>query len=111
VTQPVAVDVVLRDGSTARGRAALRRARAGGARWPAHSSTAGGWRARRTSRPRWRGRRGPGALAAQRPEVAELDCDPLVAGPAGGVVVDARVRVEQPPAPAPYAALRGRGGA
>jgi len=46
-----------------------------------------------------------GALAAQHAEVAELDCDPLVAGPAGVVVVDARVRLEPPPARPPYAAL------
>ena len=46
-----------------------------------------------------------GALAAAHPEVAELDCNPVVAGPAGAVVVDARARVESPPPQAPYAAL------
>jgi acetate---CoA ligase (ADP-forming) len=46
-----------------------------------------------------------GALAAAHPAVAELDCDPLVAGPGGAVVVDARVRVEPPPAPRRYASL------
>jgi acyl-CoA synthetase (NDP forming)/GNAT superfamily N-acetyltransferase len=49
-----------------------------------------------------------GALAAQHAEVAELDCDPLVAGPAGAVVVDARVRLESPPPPPPYAAVGAR---
>lgn len=38
-----------------------------------------------------------GALAAGHPELAELDCDPLVAGPSGAVVVDARARLEQRP--------------
>jgi acetate---CoA ligase (ADP-forming) len=52
-----------------------------------------------------------GALAAQHAEVAELDCDPLVAGPAGAVVVDARVRLESPPTPAPFAALGDRAAA
>ena len=46
-----------------------------------------------------------GALAAAHPEVAELDCNPLVAGPGGAVVVDARARLEPSPAPRPYAAL------
>jgi acetate---CoA ligase (ADP-forming) len=49
-----------------------------------------------------------GALAAQHPEVAELDCDPLVAGPAGAIVVDARVRLTPPPPSDPYAALAQR---
>ena len=46
-----------------------------------------------------------GVLGAAHPEIAELDCDPLVAGPAGAVVVDARVRLEPPPETRPYAAL------
>ena len=46
-----------------------------------------------------------GVLAAAHPEIAELDCDPVVAGPAGAVVVDARVRLEPPPEARPYAAL------
>jgi acyl-CoA synthetase (NDP forming) len=45
------------------------------------------------------------ALAAAHPELAELDCDPLVAGPGGAVVVDARARLEPPPPDRPYAAL------
>ena len=46
-----------------------------------------------------------GALAAAHPEVAELDCNPVVAGPAGAVVVDARARLEPAPPQAPYAAV------
>ena len=46
-----------------------------------------------------------GALAAAHPELAELDCDPLVAGPGGAVVVDARARLEPPPPERPYAAV------
>jgi acetate---CoA ligase (ADP-forming) len=45
------------------------------------------------------------ALAAAHPEIAELDCNPVIAGPDGAVVVDARVRLERPAAPAPYGAL------
>jgi acetyl coenzyme A synthetase (ADP forming)-like protein len=37
------------------------------------------------------------ALAAAHPEIAELDCNPLIAQPAGAVVVDARVRLAPPP--------------
>ncbi|NLT06829.1 MAG: hypothetical protein GXY03_11050, partial [Solirubrobacterales bacterium] len=40
-----------------------------------------------------------GALAAAHPEVAELDCNPVIAGRHGALVVDARVRVA-PAAPA-----------
>jgi acyl-CoA synthetase (NDP forming) len=42
-----------------------------------------------------------GALAAAHPAVAELDLNPVIAGPAGALVVDARVRLEVTgPAPA-----------
>lgn len=34
------------------------------------------------------------AMVEAHPEIAELDCNPLVAGPDGAVIVDARVRVE-----------------
>ena len=44
-----------------------------------------------------------GALAAAHPELSELDCDPLVAGPTGAVVVDARARLEPAPPERPYA--------
>jgi acetate---CoA ligase (ADP-forming) len=35
------------------------------------------------------------------PEIAELDCNPLIAGPDGALVIDARVRVEAAPPPPP----------
>ncbi|HEY7455239.1 MAG TPA: GNAT family N-acetyltransferase [Thermoleophilaceae bacterium] len=41
-----------------------------------------------------------GALAEAHPEVAELDCNPVVVAPRGATVLDARVRVE-PVRPAP----------
>jgi acetyl coenzyme A synthetase (ADP forming)-like protein len=44
-----------------------------------------------------------GALVEAHPEIAELDCNPLIAGPQGALIVDARVRVEAtgplPPVP------------
>ncbi len=45
------------------------------------------------------------ALAADHPQLAELDCDPLIAGPSGAVVVAARARLEPQPAQQPYAAV------
>jgi hypothetical protein len=33
------------------------------------------------------------AMVEAHPEIVELDCNPLIAGPAGALVVDARVRV------------------
>ena len=45
------------------------------------------------------------ALAAAHPEIAELDCNPLIAGPHGAVVVDARVCLQPPPEPRPPGAL------
>jgi acyl-CoA synthetase (NDP forming) len=45
------------------------------------------------------------ALAAAHPEIAELDCNPLVAGPDGSLVLDARIRVTAPPPPRPFPAL------
>jgi acetate---CoA ligase (ADP-forming) len=43
------------------------------------------------------------AMVEAHPEIAELDCNPLIAGPDGALVVDARVRVEAvaPPPPTP----------
>lgn len=43
------------------------------------------------------------AMVAAHPEIAELDCNPLIAGPRGAAIVDARVRVEavDPPPPIP----------
>lgn len=45
------------------------------------------------------------ALAAAHPEIAELDCNPLVAGPEGATVLDARIRVAEPPPRRPFPAL------
>jgi hypothetical protein len=45
------------------------------------------------------------ALAAARPEIAELDCNPVIVSPHGAVVVDARIRVAAPAPPRPFAAL------
>jgi acyl-CoA synthetase (NDP forming) len=43
------------------------------------------------------------AMVEAHPEVVEMDCNPVIAGPDGAVVVDARVRVEatEPPRPTP----------
>ncbi|MEA2124319.1 MAG: hypothetical protein QOI80_1101, partial [Solirubrobacteraceae bacterium] len=46
-----------------------------------------------------------GALAAAHAEIAELDCNPVVAGPGGAVVIDARVRLAAAAAPPPYGAV------
>jgi len=45
------------------------------------------------------------ALAAQHPEIAELDCNPLRTAPGGTVVLDARIRVHEPPPARPFPAL------
>jgi acetyl coenzyme A synthetase (ADP forming)-like protein len=45
------------------------------------------------------------ALAAAHPEIAELDCNPVLVGPAGATVVDARIRIAAPRPPRPYPAL------
>jgi acetyl coenzyme A synthetase (ADP forming)-like protein len=45
------------------------------------------------------------SLAAAHPEIAELDCNPVIAGEEGSVVVDARIRVAPPPPPHHYGAL------
>jgi acetate---CoA ligase (ADP-forming) len=47
-----------------------------------------------------------GQLADDHPEIAELDCNPVIAGPDGAVIVDVRVRVEMPPASLPLSARR-----
>ncbi len=47
-----------------------------------------------------------GALADDRPEIAELDCNPVVVGPDGAMIVDVRVRVEHPAPPLPLSARR-----
>ncbi|MBN1529399.1 MAG: GNAT family N-acetyltransferase [Thermoleophilaceae bacterium] len=43
-----------------------------------------------------------GRLAEAHPEVVELDCNPVLVGPAGATVLDARVRVAPPSPPAPW---------
>jgi acyl-CoA synthetase (NDP forming) len=44
-------------------------------------------------------------LAADHPAIAELDCNPLIVGSSGALVVDARVRLEAPPQHRPVGAL------
>jgi acetyl coenzyme A synthetase (ADP forming)-like protein len=46
------------------------------------------------------------ALVDDRPEVAELDCNPVIVSPGGAVIVDARVRIEHPAPPPPLGARR-----
>jgi acyl-CoA synthetase (NDP forming) len=46
------------------------------------------------------------AMVHKHPEIAELDCNPLIAGPQGAVIVDARVRVEATDLPPPVPSLR-----
>ncbi len=46
------------------------------------------------------------AMVEAHPEIAELDCNPLIARPDGAVIVDARVRVETAPPSAPVPSLR-----
>ena len=46
-----------------------------------------------------------GAMVEAHPEIVELDCNPLIAGPDRALIVDARVRVEAAPPPTPIAAL------
>ena len=45
------------------------------------------------------------ALAAAHPEIVELDCNPVIAGPDGAVIVDARIRLAPAPARPPVGAL------
>ncbi len=45
------------------------------------------------------------AMVEAHPEIVELDCNPLIAGPARALIADARVRVEAAPPPTPIAAL------
>ena len=45
------------------------------------------------------------ALAAAHPEIAELDCNPVLVGPEGATVVDARVRIASPRPRRPYPSL------
>lgn len=47
-----------------------------------------------------------GAMVEAHPEIAELDCNPLISRPDGALIIDARVRVEAAPPRPPIAALR-----
>jgi acetate---CoA ligase (ADP-forming) len=47
-----------------------------------------------------------GLMVDAHPEIAELDCNPLIAGPDGAVIVDARVRLETVAPPRPEPSLR-----
>jgi acetyl coenzyme A synthetase (ADP forming)-like protein len=47
-----------------------------------------------------------GTLVDAHPEIVELDCNPVIAGPASAIVVDARVRIAPTAPPAPDPALR-----
>ena len=46
------------------------------------------------------------AMVEAHPEIAELDCNPVVVHETGAAIVDARVRIEAPTPPQPLAALR-----
>ena len=46
-----------------------------------------------------------GWLAANHPEIAELDLNPVIVAPTGATAVDARVRVERPARRPPYPAV------
>ena len=45
------------------------------------------------------------ALAGAHPEVAELDCNPVIVGMSGVSIVDARVRIQIPPVRPPFPAI------
>jgi acetyl coenzyme A synthetase (ADP forming)-like protein len=47
-----------------------------------------------------------GAMVEAHPEIAELDCNPVIVSPTGVIVVDARARVEAPIPPLPLSARR-----
>jgi acetate---CoA ligase (ADP-forming) len=47
------------------------------------------------------------AMVERHAEIVELDCNPLIAGPDGAVIVDARVRVETAAPPRPMPSLAG----
>jgi acetyl coenzyme A synthetase (ADP forming)-like protein len=47
------------------------------------------------------------AMVERHAEIVELDCNPLIAGPDGAVIVDARVRVETAAPPPPMPSIAG----
>ena len=46
------------------------------------------------------------AMVEAHPEIVELDCNPIVVGPDGAVIVDARIRIEAAPPTRPTWSLR-----
>ncbi len=46
------------------------------------------------------------AMVHTHPQIAELDCNPVAVSPEGAVVLDARVRVQEPAAPIPWPSLQ-----
>jgi acyl-CoA synthetase (NDP forming) len=46
------------------------------------------------------------AMVEAHPEIVELDCNPIVVGPDGAVIVDARMRIEAAPSTRPTSSLR-----
>lgn len=46
------------------------------------------------------------ALIEDHPEIAELDCNPVIVSPSGAVIVDSRVRVSAPAPRRPLSARR-----
>lgn len=47
-----------------------------------------------------------GQMADNHPEIAELDCNPVIASPTGATIVDVRIRAELPSPPLPLSARR-----
>ena len=47
-----------------------------------------------------------GAMVEAHPEIVELDCNPLIAGPSGVAIVDVRLRIETAPPARPTSSLR-----
>jgi acetate---CoA ligase (ADP-forming) len=46
-----------------------------------------------------------GALVENHPEIAEMDCNPVIVSPHGALIADARIRVEEVAPPRPQSAL------
>jgi hypothetical protein len=45
------------------------------------------------------------AMVEAHHEIVELDCNPVIGGPTGAIVVDARIRLRPAPAPLPTPAV------
>jgi acyl-CoA synthetase (NDP forming) len=50
------------------------------------------------------------AMVEAHPEIVELDCNPLIAGPSGVAIVDVRLRIEPAPPEPPVSSLRSESG-